>query len=481
MSYYQPNIQRYSHSNAQQRDERDGSPVYYPETITPQNYAEYGQEGNNPGSGIPPPANSNTNSQCYPQNQGGTVVHRMPPVNQGSTVVYGVPPVNKGSTVVHGMPPAKNNNSTRELNPDGIQSVHNGAIPPPMNHSAMVNPPMQTLNNQERYFVPNQTTNQQQSNGMPLQQEHTPYPNQQNINYSSFPSQQIIPSSSPPTMNPYNAQFPYRNGNHDMNTQSFKHKKTSLKIVILGSSGVGKTSLMNRYHSNKFTGQYKATIGADFLSKEVTIPSPSSSMPKTCTLQIWDTAGQERFQSLGTSFYRGADACLLVHDVTDPKSFEALDRWREEFLRQVGNGGGNDTRDRVGGQQHSYNYGGNGMGGAPFGGPAGSSNDGSFPFVLLGNKMDKHDTNGDDSLRARAEGWCQSKSASGGRPIPYFETSAKTAVNVQQAFTEVATMALSELEKRKQNEPEKHYPPAQVINLNRGAGSYSVEEKKLCC
>lgn len=52
-------------------------------------------------------------------------------------------------------------------------------------------------------------------------------------------------------------------------------------------------------------------------------------------LQIWDTAGQERFQSLGVAFYRGADCCVLVHDVNVMKSFDNLNNWREEFLLQV--------------------------------------------------------------------------------------------------------------------------------------------------
>lgn len=52
-------------------------------------------------------------------------------------------------------------------------------------------------------------------------------------------------------------------------------------------------------------------------------------------VQIWDTAGQERFQSLGVAFYRGADCCVLVFDVTVPKTFETLDSWRDEFLIQV--------------------------------------------------------------------------------------------------------------------------------------------------
>lgn len=82
-------------------------------------------------------------------------------------------------------------------------------------------------------------------------------------------------------------------------------KKVLLKVVILGDSGVGKTSLMNQYVNKKFTNQYKATIGADFLTKEVIVDD------RVVTMQIWDTAGQERFQSLGVAFYRGADCCVL--------------------------------------------------------------------------------------------------------------------------------------------------------------------------
>lgn len=51
--------------------------------------------------------------------------------------------------------------------------------------------------------------------------------------------------------------------------------------------------------------------------------------------QLWDTAGQERFQSLGVAFYRGADCCVLVYDVNNAKSFEALDSWRDEFMVQA--------------------------------------------------------------------------------------------------------------------------------------------------
>lgn len=122
---------------------------------------------------------------------------------------------------------------------------------------------------------------------------------------------------------------------------------------------VGKTSLMNRYSTGKFTGQYKATIGADFLSKDNVVLSDLFGTRQLVTLQIWDTAGQERFQSLGVGFYRGADACLLVYDITDPSSLDHLDHWRREFLDQVGR---------------------------PMMGLDASA---TFPFVVLGNKADK--------------------------------------------------------------------------------------------
>mmetsp|Transcript_578 Transcript_578/g.1371 ORF Transcript_578/g.1371 Transcript_578/m.1371 type:complete len:166 (-) Transcript_578:1065-1562(-) len=134
-------------------------------------------------------------------------------------------------------------------------------------------------------------------------------------------------------------------------------RKQTLKVILLGDAGVGKTSLMNRYSTGKFDGQYKATIGADFLSKEVVVSNPYTGQQTLAGLQIWDTAGQERFQSLGMGFYRGADAVLLVYDITDPHSLDSLDRWRNEFLSHIG--GGLSTLAQ------------------------------SFPFVVLGNKIDK--------------------------------------------------------------------------------------------
>ncbi|CDJ52884.1 Ras family domain-containing protein, putative [Eimeria brunetti] len=136
-------------------------------------------------------------------------------------------------------------------------------------------------------------------------------------------------------------------------------KKSLLKVIILGDSSVGKTSLMNQYVNKKFSNQYKATIGADFLTKDVVIDD------KEVTIQIWDTAGQERFQSLGVAFYRGADCCVLVFDVTNPKSFDSLESWKEEFLIQ-----------------------------------SSPSDPDAFPFVVLGNKVDERASRAASASRA---------------------------------------------------------------------------------
>ena len=226
---------------------------------------------------------------------------------------------------------------------------------------------------------------------------------------------------------------------------------------------MGKTSLMNRYHSQKFTGQYKATIGADFLSKHISLPDPNANPNnnnnndgvRNVTLQIWDTAGQERFQSLGVAFYRGADAVALVYDVCDKRSFDNLNNWRDEFLRQVG--------------LVDYDNGNNNSGGS-------NNNDNKavpdFPFVLLGNKIDRIDDDDDCRRVSRheAERWCMESSLNGsmgGGPIPHFETSAKNATNVDAAFMELATLAVLHAERKKEmnvNQPVLSYAPTLRAN-----------------
>ena len=139
--------------------------------------------------------------------------------------------------------------------------------------------------------------------------------------------------------------------------------------------------------------QYKSTIGADFLTKELNLDN------SLVQLQLWDTAGQEKFHAMGASFYRNAECCVLVCDLTDAKSFETIDTWRQEFLTQL----------------------------AP-------KDPDNFPFVLLGNKCDKEGERKVAETKIRQ--YCEVKNH-----MPYFETSAKDNTNLEKAFEEITRLA----------------------------------------
>jgi len=173
-----------------------------------------------------------------------------------------------------------------------------------------------------------------------------------------------------------------------------------LKVILLGDPGVGKTALMKRYCTNDFNKSYQPTIGADFLTKELTIDDGNTASGQPITLQIWDTAGQERFKSLVTRFYRGSDACILVYDITKPDSFRRLEFWMEQFIEHA------DVQDS-----------------------------GKFPFLIVGNKQDLHQQGRvpEDEVRR----WCASKGK-----LHFIQTSAKVDTNVKQAFERVVRLAI---------------------------------------
>ncbi|KAJ0960550.1 hypothetical protein J5N97_001589 [Dioscorea zingiberensis] len=183
-------------------------------------------------------------------------------------------------------------------------------------------------------------------------------------------------------------------------------RRTLLKVIVLGDSGVGKTSLMNQYVHKKFSQQYKATIGADFVTKEIQIED------RLVTLQIWDTAGQERFQSLGVAFYRGADCCILVYDVNVISHLTHLTTGMENF--SIRNSLCTDSFGYY--ALHSMEL------------QASPTDPKTFPFILLGNKVSAK----------KAMEWCASKGN-----FPYFETSAKEDYNVDAAFLHIAKLALA--------------------------------------
>jgi Ras-related protein Rab-1A len=107
-------------------------------------------------------------------------------------------------------------------------------------------------------------------------------------------------------------------------------KNITLKYLVVGDSGVGKTSLLVRYCEDSFQADYLSTIGVDFKIKRIELNQ------NQITLNIWDTAGQERFRNITKSFYKGAHGIILTYSITDPASFNHIESWIDQ-IKEVGN------------------------------------------------------------------------------------------------------------------------------------------------
>ncbi|XP_028825478.1 ras-related protein Rab-37-like [Denticeps clupeoides] len=158
------------------------------------------------------------------------------------------------------------------------------------------------------------------------------------------------------------------------------------KTILVGDSGVGKTSLLVQFDQGKFIpGSFSATVGIGFTNKVVTVDNIN------VKLQIWDTAGQERFRSVTHAYYRDAQALLLLYDITSKSSFDNTRAWLTEI--------------------HEY-----------------AQND--VVIMLLGNKSDMISSR----MVRRDEGERLAREYG----VPFMETSAKTGVNVDLVFKAVA-------------------------------------------
>ncbi|XP_046404545.1 ras-related protein Rab-37-like [Ischnura elegans] len=159
------------------------------------------------------------------------------------------------------------------------------------------------------------------------------------------------------------------------------------KTILLGDSGVGKTSLLVQFDTGKFqTGTFSATVGIGFTNKVVTVDG------KSIKLQIWDTAGQERFRSVTHAYYRDAHALLLLYDVTNKTSFDNIRAWLGEIREYASD---------------------------------------DVAIMLIGNKADcsaeERAVSGENGSRVASE-----------YGVSFVETSAKTGLNVDAAFMSVA-------------------------------------------
>lgn len=173
---------------------------------------------------------------------------------------------------------------------------------------------------------------------------------------------------------------------------SFHNTATSVKLVLLGEAAVGKSSIVLRFVSNDFQENKEPTIGAAFLTQKCTIGD------KTIKYEIWDTAGQERFHSLAPMYYRNAQAALVVYDITKPATFIKAKHWVHE-LKEL------------------------------------ASKD--ITIALVGNKYDLAESEDESDESLRKVSTEDGKTLAEEEGLLFFETSAKSAYNVNDVFVAI--------------------------------------------
>lgn len=177
------------------------------------------------------------------------------------------------------------------------------------------------------------------------------------------------------------------------------------KIALIGDGGVGKTSICEHYLGNGFNTQYLLTVGADLAMRDDRVDG----FP--VRYQIWDLAGQKRFDGVREVYYDGCVGGLLVYDITRPDSFYNMPKWINELWTHNGRG--------------------------------------RIPIVVIANKIDL--CNGGNSTIFRDQGWSFTNNLSNftkpaGFLCHFIETSAKTGVNIPQAFSLLGTNILKFIE-----------------------------------
>nr|AFZ78868.1 Rab GTPase-like protein [Coptotermes formosanus] len=200
------------------------------------------------------------------------------------------------------------------------------------------------------------------------------------------------------------------------------------KIVIVGDSGVGRTNLLLQFVQGVFIPQSRSTIGVEFRVKTVEVNG------KSVKIQIWDTAGQERYRAITKNYYRGAVVALLLYDITSSSSYNSLQKWIDEL------------------KMHA---------------------DGNVIVMLIGNKCDLSGQR--TVLEADAQNLANDNS------FLFFETSAKEATNVKEAFMALVRELVNQNSRSRGDGESNHNQ-----SVKTGAG-VSIDEptdgkkKKGCC
>ncbi|XP_054259892.1 ras-related protein Rab-35-like [Macrosteles quadrilineatus] len=192
------------------------------------------------------------------------------------------------------------------------------------------------------------------------------------------------------------------------------------KLLIIGDSDVGKSSLLVRFADNTFSGNYITTIGVDFKIRTVEVDG------EKVKLQIWDTAGQERFRTITSTYYRGTHGVIVVYDVTSGESFANVKRWLHEIEQNC------EVVNRI----------------------------------LVGNKNDAPDRKvvlTEDAQRFADQ-----------MRIQLFETSAKENINVEEMFMAITRQVLHTKKERKERQAGQN---SDTVNLRKPKTS----KRQKCC
>ena len=196
------------------------------------------------------------------------------------------------------------------------------------------------------------------------------------------------------------------------------------KILLIGNSGVGKSSLLLRFSDDTFTGNFMPTIGVDFKIRTLEVDG------KTIKLQIWDTAGQERFKTITSSYYKGAHGIIVVYDVTDKESYKNIDTWMNEIDKHASD---------------------------------------NVSKILWGNKCDL-----EDSRKVSTD---EGKELADQYNIRFIESSAKDNSNVEEAFT----LMTKEIKSRVVHTETKTKPAQTRKRLNAQNKTLNKKKDKNCC
>ena len=195
------------------------------------------------------------------------------------------------------------------------------------------------------------------------------------------------------------------------------------KVLLLGNSNVGKSSLFLRFVDDIWNDTFVPTIGVDFKIKTFNIDE------KKIKMQIWDTAGQERFKNIIASYYRGAHGILLIYDVTDKESFKNLSNWLIEIEKNANK---------------------------------------NVLKILIGNKTDLEEK--------RVITYNQGKEFADSYGLKYIETSAKKNLNVNEAFETLGRELMQASDDKKIGKSKD-----KKISVTKAEDLNNQEQKKGCC